>query len=195
MEFKQEKELIEKSKKDIKAFGLLYDEHYDKIYHYSLLRTARIDVAQDVTSEVFLKALQNIKRFKWQGIPFYHWLLRIANHEIANHYRKNGQGMMMLEKVSQNIKLQHEPPESELENAETELQKCEAFLAIHKKLPMLPIKYQEVIVLRFFENKKLNEIKEILGKNEGTVKTLLYRGLAKLKILMEQDTAYMKNLS
>ncbi|UCE97427.1 MAG: sigma-70 family RNA polymerase sigma factor [Dehalococcoidia bacterium] len=188
MELEQEKALIEKSKKDLQAFGLLYDEYYDKIYYYSLLRTARIDVSQDVTSEVFLKALKNIKRFKWRGIPFYHWLLRIANHEIANHYRENGQGIMILEKVSQNIKLQHKPPESELENAEAEVRKCEAFLDIHKKLPMLPIKYQEVIVLRFFKNKKLNEIKEILGKNEGTVKTLLYRGLAKLKTLMEQDT-------
>ena len=41
----------------------------------------------------FLKALKNIERFKWRGIPFYHWLLRIANHEIANHYRENGQGI------------------------------------------------------------------------------------------------------
>ena len=188
MEVELEKELIEKAKNDMQAFGLLYDEYYDKIYYYVLLRTAKIDVAQDVTSEVFLKAMKNIKRFKWQGIPFNYWLLRIANHEIANHYRENGHGMLVIEKVSQTIKLQHDPPETELEGVEEELQKCKAFLAIHEMLPRLPLKYQEVIVLRFFEDKKLNEIKAILGKSEGTVKTLLYRGLAKLKTLMEQDT-------
>jgi RNA polymerase sigma-70 factor (ECF subfamily) len=69
--------------------------------------------------------------------------------------------------------------------AETELEKYEDFLTLHKNIARLPIKYQEVIVLRFFENKQLKEIGEILGKQDGTVKSLLHRGLKKLKNLIE----------
>ena len=76
-------------------------------------------------------------------------------------------------------------PETEVLKAQEELKKHQDFLKIQEKISQLPIKYQEVITLRFFEKKKIKEISEILGKKEGTIKSLLSRGLEKLRELIE----------
>jgi len=68
MNLEQEKLLVEKAKNDPEAFGELYDEYYPKIFGYILKRTANIEVAQDVTSEVFFKALKNIEKFSWRDM-------------------------------------------------------------------------------------------------------------------------------
>jgi RNA polymerase sigma-70 factor (ECF subfamily) len=74
---------------------------------------------------------------------------------------------------------------AEILQAEAELRRHEDFLTLHEGISRLQLKYQEVIVLRFFEDKQLKEIGEILGKREGTVKSLLHRGLEKLRKLTE----------
>ena len=153
------------------------------------MRTANLDVAQDITSEVFLKALKNIKRFKWTGVPFTAWLCRIANHEIANHYRQNGHGMVLVEKVGESITLQEPAAEAEMNDADEKLQNYESFLDVQKRIAQLPVKYQEVLALRFFQQLQLNEIASILGVHEETVKTRLYRGLERLKRMMTTDSA------
>ena len=76
--------------------------------------------------------------------------------------------------------------EAEIKEADIELEKHEEFLTLHECITKLPAKYQEVIMLRFFEKKQLKEISEILQKNEGTVKSLLHRGLERLRRLMEE---------
>src|SRR4030043_400778 len=86
MNLEQEKVLVERAKVSSEAFGELYDMYYDRIFGYALRRSADVDSAKDITSEVFFKALKNIGKFKWQGVPFSHWLYRIANREIINHH-------------------------------------------------------------------------------------------------------------
>ena len=185
MDLKQEKELVEKAKNDTEAFGKLYDRHYSQIFGYVLRRTASIEIAQDVTSEVFFKALKNLGQFHWRGTPFSSWLYRIAVHEIANYFRKNKHGQFSLEEVSNSISISDPSAETELIEAEAALKRHEDFLILHESISKLSVKYQEVITLRFFENKQVREIGEILGKREGTVKSLLHRGLEKLRELME----------
>jgi RNA polymerase sigma-70 factor (ECF subfamily) len=89
-----------------------------------------------------------------------------------------------LEEVANSSKIADQSPEAEILEAEEELQRNEKFLILQKSITMLPIKYQEVITLRFFENKQVKEISEILGKREGTIKSLLHRGLEKLGSLL-----------
>jgi RNA polymerase sigma-70 factor (ECF subfamily) len=72
-------------------------------------------------------------------------------------------------------------PESELIEAQEKLKQYQDFLEIQEKIVRLPAKYQEVIALRFFEQKQINEIAEILGKKEGTIKSLLHRAVEKLR--------------
>jgi len=185
MNLEQEKALVGRAKNDAEAFGELYDQYYSQILRYVLRRTASIEVAKDVTSEVFFKALKNLGQFRWRGVPFSSWLYRIATNEIANYFRKNGHLQTSLEELSNSISISDPSTETELLQAEAELMRHEEFLALHESISKLPIKYQEVIVLRFFEDKQLREIGEILGKREGTIKSLLHRGLEKLGKLME----------
>ena len=185
MDLEQEKELVERAKNDTEAFGELYDEYYSKIFGYVLRRTASIEIAQDVTSEVFFKALKNLPQFRWVGFPFSSWIYRIAAHEIANYFRGNKQGQLSLEEVSDSISISDPSAETELIEAEAALKRHEEFLTLHQSISKLSVKYQEVITLRFFENKKVKEIGEILGKREGTIKSLLHRALEKLRKLME----------
>jgi RNA polymerase sigma-70 factor (ECF subfamily) len=181
----QEKELIERAKNDTAAFGEIYDQYYPRIFGYALRRTASVEAAQDVTSEVFFKALENLRRFCWRDIPFSSWLYRIATHEIANYFRKNKNRQSLLEEVFDSISVSTPSAEIELLEAEAQLKRHEEFLIMQENISKLPVKYQDVISLRFFENKHIKEISEILGNREGTVKSLLHRGLEKLRGLME----------
>jgi len=185
MNVDQERELVERAKNNGEAFVELYDQYYSQIFGYVLKRTANIDIAQDVTSEVFFKAFKNLRQFHWRGAPFSSWLYRIATNEIANYFTKNKPWQFSLEEVSDSIGSSDPSAETELLQAEAELRRREDFLTLHENISKLQLKYQEVIVLRFFEDKQLKEIGEILGKREGTVKSLLHRGLEKLRKLTE----------
>ena len=190
MHLEQEKELVNRAKTDAEAFGLLYDEYYPKILGYVLRRTAGIDTAKDITSEVFLKALQNIKNFQWRDIPFSAYLYRIAEHEISNGYRHNKQLILLKQEIENSAITSDVSLEDELALAEADIQKHEDFLLLHKCIIKLPRIYQEVIILRYFEKKHIGEICLILGKREGTVKSLLNRGLKKLKKSMKDNATF-----
>lgn len=174
-----EKDLIEKAKKDPEAFSELYSKNYSKIFGYVLKRVANIEAAEDITSETFLKSIKKINQFKWKNIPFSSWLYKIASNEVNDYFRKGKRKTISLGKIAE--------PESptnlatEVIEAEKELEKYESFLEINKKIKQLPVAYQEVIVFKFFEKKKVKEIAQILEKKEGTVKSLIHRGLEKLK--------------
>jgi len=180
MSMEEEKELIERAKKDPESFSILYDKHYSRIFSYILKRTADVEVAQDVTSETFLKAFKNIRSFKWKGIPFSSWLYRIASNEIASFYRKRKK-VISLENIS-DPKAESNPLD-EVIRAQEEIDKHRDIVVLHEKISQLPPQYQEVICLRFFEKKKIQEICEITGKKEGTVKSLLHRAIERLKKL------------
>ena len=185
MDLEQEKHLVEKAKGDANAFGSLYELYYSNIFGYVLRRTANIQVAEHITSEVFFNALKNIAKFKWRGIPFSAWLYRIATNEIASYFRHGLKSQVRWEDIAESDVDSIPSAEEELLEAEAELKRHEQYLALHDNIYRLDIKYQEVITLRFFENKQINEISEILGKREGTIKSLLHRGLKKLTKLME----------
>ena len=183
MDLSEEKELVEKAQRDPEAFGELYDQYYSPIFGYVLKRVANIEIAQDITSEVFFKALKNLGQFHWQGISFSFWLYRIAANQTIDYFRKNGHKTISLEEFGELAANVDIPSESL--RAEEELERHQDFLTLHENISKLTIKYQEVITLRFFEDKQIKEIAQILGKREGTVKALLHRGVEKLRKLME----------
>ncbi len=183
MDLELEKELVKRAQKEPEAFSELYELNYSKIFGYVLKRVANLEVAQDITSEIFFKSFKNIKKFKWKNISFSSWLYRIASNEIANYFRKNKYRPVSFEKISEPISLSN--PIEDIIEAEEKLKEHKDFLEIQKKLSKLPDIYQEVIVLKFLEKKKIKEISEILGKKEGPVKSLLHRGLEKLRQLVE----------
>ncbi|MBS3975607.1 MAG: RNA polymerase sigma factor [Syntrophomonadaceae bacterium] len=178
-----EKKLVEQAKHDPAAFGRLYEQNYDSILNYALRRTGDIQVAQDITAETFLKALKDIGKFKWQNVPFSAWLFKIATNEIAAWFRKGSYKSVSLEKLRDEgfEPISGDDVEQEAIAAQEEILRSQEFLAVRKKIDLLPQKYQEVIALRFFAGKQIAEIGQILDKPEGTIKSLLHRGLERLK--------------
>jgi RNA polymerase sigma-70 factor (ECF subfamily) len=184
MDLNEEKELVRQAQKDPDAFAKLYDQYYPKIFGYSLRRTANLEAAQDITSETFLKALNKLWQFHWRNVSFSSWLYKIATNEVNQYFRKTEyKKSVSLEELQQQgfEPISPHDPESELIEAQEKLKQHQDFLEIQVKIVRLPAKYQEVIALRFFEKKQLKEIAGILGKKEGTVKSLLHRAVEKLR--------------
>ncbi len=187
MDLNQEKEMVFRAQRDPEAFGLLFDKYYQEIYGYILKRTINVQLTEDIVSETFFKALNNLKKFKWQAVPFSSWLYRIAINELNDHFRVSQKTSLSLNELQENsgFDIQSESNlEIELMEKQNELEKHQSFIQMHKKVKELPDIYQEVIALKYFEKKKISEIAEILNKKEGTIKSLLSRGIDKLKELM-----------
>jgi len=184
MDLSEEKELVRQAQKAPDAFAKLYDQYYPKIFGYILRRTANLEAAQDITSETFFKALRKLWQFQWRNISFSSWLYKIAANEINQYFRKvEYKKSLSLEELQEQGFEPTSPddPESELIEAQEQLKQHQDFLEIQVKIVRLPAKYQEVIALRFFEQKQIKEISEILGKKEGTIKSLLHRAVEKLR--------------
>lgn len=190
MDLEEEKKLIKSAQTDPLIFGKVYDHYYPMIFGYVLRRTANLDIAQDIVSDVFFKALKNLWKFQWRNIPFSFWLYKIATNEINQYFRKGKRSSFSLEIL---LEQGFEPsslvsPETELLEAEEELKKYNDFIVCRKEIAKLDSKYQDVITLRFFEKKQIKEISGILSKSEGTIKSLLHRGLEKLRKVMVEET-------
>jgi len=180
---KAEGELVKRAQHSREAFGELYEIYYQRIFNYAVKRTANVQLALDITSVTFLKAMSQIKKYRWRDIPFSAWLYRIASNEINDYFRREGGRTVRLEEAEYLVDTNDFA--EEIDKAEEELQRHEEFLQLQRKISELPPKYQEVIVLKFFEKKKIREMVKILGKKEGTIKSLLHRGLEKLKEQMK----------
>ncbi|MFP3899073.1 MAG: RNA polymerase sigma factor [Dehalococcoidia bacterium] len=184
MDLEVERDLVKRAQKDPAAFATLYDHYYPRIFGYVLRRTADLEAAQDITSETFFRALRKLWQFRWRNIPFSAWLYRIASNEVSQYYRRpEYRKSVSLEQLQEQgfEPLSTADPEREAIEAQEELTKHQEFLEVQARIVHLPLKYQEVIALRFFEQKQIKEIADILGKKEGTVKSLLHRAVEKLR--------------
>lgn len=186
MDLQREKELVERARGGHPdAFGTLFDEYYSKIFGYVLKRVGVVAVAEDIVSEVFYNAQKGLWRFTWQRVPFSAWLYRIATNEINGYFRKGTfRRSVSLDALIEGSDFEVADANDlihELEHAERELEQHALFLAVRKEIAKLPEKYQEVVALRFFENKKVGDVAIILNKKEGTVKSLLSRAVEQLR--------------
>ena len=194
MNLESEQKLVEEARRDPEVFGELFDRYYSPILNFILRRTGDVALAEDLTSDVFMKAYSKLWQFQWRGISFSSWLYRIASNQVRSHYRSQ-KSLISLDGLFEvaGFDLADEGDlHQELLDAEAQVQRHQDFLRVQKQLLLLPMKYQEVLALRFFEEKSLPEIAEILGKPQGTVKSLLSRGTQKLQALLRnplQDSA------
>lgn len=180
----EEKELLEQIKENPEYFGKIFDAYYKPIFNYIFHRVADYDISRDIAADTFLKAYLNINSFTWKNVSIITWLYRIATNEINYYYRKNKVTHLPLDLLGSqaNLLFEFDDYQTEKQLIENELKLNEDFARVQRSLKKLNTKYQEVLSLRFFEKKSLREISEILDKKEGTIKSLLSRGLDKLKI-------------
>ncbi len=173
-EIAEEHQWVMLAKKDAAAFGKLYDRYFEKIFSFILRRTDDEALADDLTSQAFLKAMQNLKKYEFRGVPFSAWLYRIAHNEVNKHYNKrNSKRIFSLEQehLFEMIDVDDERAFDD--------QQIQTLLTTLKELPT---DVMEVLELRFFENHSLKEISYVLNIGESAAKMRLYRAIEKLRI-------------
>ena len=177
--------LVSAAREDTEAMGRLYDKYYSEIVGYIYHCTFDSTVTEDLTSNVFLAALRHIGRYKWRQIPFSAWLYRIATNEVRMHWRRQKRGKAIsLQTDNSSLTEQNCELESGNPSAGARIEAEEEYRLLHRALLELRLKYRTVIILRYFEGKAIAEICEITGRKEGTVKSQLHRGLAKLQDIL-----------
>jgi len=185
LSLENEKDIIEKAKKDPQAFAELFDYYFDKIFHYILYRTGNAETARDIAAEVFFKAQKNIKNFRFMGYPFSAWLYRMAGNEIISYFRHKKFEPLSIEAYLEDNKIEGPASRQDLSEEIIKAQELAdsngAYCAVKQALFKLDPIYQEVIVLKFLQEKSIKEICEILGKKEGTVKSLISRALEMIR--------------
>ena len=162
---------------DKEAFAELYEAYFDKIYRYIVMKIGDRTEAEDMTQQVFLKAMKSLPDYKRTNAPFSAWLYRIAHNQTVDHFRKSGrhQSCELTEEIT---------PSDPSENPErqTELKMdLEHLVAAAKKLTKAQ---RDVITLRFTSDLPIAEVARIMGKSEGAVKALQHSAVASLKRIM-----------
>ncbi|MFD8497130.1 sigma-70 family RNA polymerase sigma factor [Amycolatopsis sp. NPDC059657] len=172
-------ELVTAAQKgDSGAFGLLYDRYVDVVYRYVLFRLGDRDLAEDVTSETFLRALRRITSVSYQGRDVGAWFVTIARNLILDHVKSS---RFRLEVVTDEVTeptVQGQPgPEQEAitRATRTELLKCVAELGDDQR---------ECIILRFMQGLSVAETAQIMRRNEGAIKALQHRAVRRLAQLL-----------
>lgn len=176
---KQEhRELIKRAKEcDPSAFAVLYEHYYQDVYNYIYHRVANIHLAEDLTSEVFLKVLESIDSFTFRGIPFSVWLFRLTRNLMIDYFRTGPKPVDL--PLEEGMLSAEGGADDALERKLTQQQLARA-------LSNLTEDQQEVVVLRFVDGFSNTEVGQILGKSEGAIKALQHRALSSLNRILEE---------
>lgn len=182
MDPKEERQLIEDAKHSLAAFDKLYEMYLPKIYAYILNRTGKKHIAEDITSDTFLKAIKNIGSYKDKGYTFGPWLYRIAHNTLVDYFRKN-----------KHLNIWEELDAKDDTNLDTEVIESEERTIMLKAVAQLPEQYQEIISLKYFEELSNDEIAEILDCKKQNVALKTHRALNSLKDILKSKH-YLKEL-
>ncbi len=168
----EERLLVERAKQDPNAFGELYDRHFHQIYRFVYSRVREQTAAEDVTSEVFMKALRGIGRYQDTGRPFAAWLYQIAVNAVADRYR----AARPTDDIDEKRDLATGGPALEDFAAQRE-----ELRRIWRIVETLPVPQRTAMVLKFQEDMKIEDIAAAMGKSQGAVKLLIHRGVTKVR--------------
>jgi RNA polymerase sigma-70 factor (ECF subfamily) len=173
----QERRVIQRARKDPRAFVHLYDSYFPRIHAYVRYRVPDPQDAEDLIADVFFRAIRKLGHFKWRREgSFAAWLFRIAHNLIVDYYREHRAVLLSLDSGDNLPELaSHTPsPEEALAQEET-FQRMRALVAT------LSPRRQEIVTLKFFGGLRNREIARILGLDERTVASHLSRGLRDLQ--------------
>ena len=166
----REAELIERSQRgDEQAFGELYEIWADKVYRFVYFKTKLVPVAEDITSEIFLKVWQKIHQYRPQaGAKFSTWLYTVARNAVVDYYRLSRREELSFEHLPEMADLEGEEPYREASALEAALQR-------------LPEEYAKVLRLRFVDELPIARVAQIVRKKEANIRPITVRALKKLK--------------
>lgn len=167
----EERALVEAAQRDPAKFGALYELHFERVYGFVAGRLHDRATAEDLTSEVFYKALAKLPAYEWRGVPFVAWLLRIAANAIVDR--------------AQRAAREHPLPDDPRDpGANPDMRVIENRAKLFRLVGQLPAAQRRVVRERFVEQRSIREIAERLGKSEGAIKQLQLRALERLRAQM-----------
>ena len=173
----QEMEEVLAAQQHVNCFAVLYERYYEPILIFVHNRTESKSSAIDITSQVFFNALNNLKKFRNEGVPFSAWLYRIALNEVNKfHRKKNSQRSVSMD--TEQVVLVFEEMEIRAEAEEREKKLAKAIQTLDED----EVQYIE---LRFFEGRAFKEIADICGLTETNAKMKVYRTIEKLKRIIK----------
>ena len=185
-----ERLLIEAAQRDRARFADIYEEYFELVYAYVARRVRNRSTAEDLTSDVFHKALANLPKFKWTGAPFASWLFRIASNLIVDRARREAQeghpgiSSRASKRVDTPSLTDGLPPRSGSSSSKTQqsdLEDAERLAVLFRLVDTLADDQRRVIAMRFAEEKSIKQISAELGRSEGAVKQLQFRALENLR--------------
>ena len=161
---------------DREAFSELYALYCSKVYAYVLRHVnSEVEVAQDLTADVFVKAMEHVGTYRFQDVPFSAWLYRIAHNRVIDHYRRAPK----LRPVS----FEEEPLAKKATSLDISLLLSRKVL--HDAICLLTPEQRDVIVLRLIRNQSVAETARALRRSEDAVKQLQRRALAALERILQ----------
>jgi RNA polymerase sigma-70 factor (ECF subfamily) len=165
---------------DTEAFGLLYDRYVDSVYRYVLFRVGDRNLAEDVTSETFLRALRRITSVSYQGRDVGAWFITIARNIVLDHVKSSRYRLeVTTSELDDNTEVTAGPEQEVLNEATySELLRC---------VTMLNNDQRECIVLRFLQGLSVAETASLMGRNEGAIKALQHRAVRRLAQLLPSE--------
>lgn len=173
-------ELVKAAKKDISNFKFLYEKYLKAVFRYCYNRLGRNkELAEDITSDTFVKAIEKFDSYNYQSKPFVVWLYTIAHNSIVDYYRS---------KKERNVSFNSLPtePAQETESIIDTLSNEELLQCIKDLSSEIPDEVNSLFTFRFTEELTFAEIARLTGKTEGAVKMQYYRGMELFKKLVEE---------
>jgi len=169
-----ERALVEAAQSDPRRFAPLYEAYFDRVYAYVVRRVRDRADAEDLTSEVFRRALGGLSRFEWRGAPFGAWLMRIASNAVADRWQRarRQEDLQRLEPAEEGF-----------------AEDLERRVLLFSLVRALPEDQRRVIQLRFVDQKTIREIADEIGRSEGAVKQLQHRAIEGLRARMGEGHA------
>ncbi len=171
-------ELVRLAQQDLRKFTDLYERYVQRVYRYLLIRVGSIADAEDLTSQTFMAALENLHHYKGER-PFLAWLFGIAKNKRADFYRKQKPVADLETAVSL------ADPNAEL--ADEQVSRQLQLELVSRKLQAIAPDRAEAIALRLFGNMEIPEIAQFMGKQEAAVRMLIHRGLRDLQAQLNQE--------
>ena len=173
---RDEESLIRRAQeRDQVALTQIYEENFDKIYRYIVLKIGDRAEAEDMTQQVFLNALKSIDRYKFRGMPFSAWLFRIAHNQVVDHYRRKKRATMV--PIDDVILPGQDNPGRDAER-KMEIEE------VNRATQQLTSAQREVISLRFAGELTIAEVARVMGKSEGAIKALQHAAIISLRKIM-----------
>ncbi len=164
---------------DRAAFGELYELFCPKIYSYmSYHLNGRSEAAEDLTEEVFMKALQSLGSFQFRDVPFSSWLYRIAHNHLIDHIRATKKQQSVALEDAEHLLFARDRLDGRLDRQ-----------TLTTALSKITGEQRQIVIMRIIQGLSITETAKAVGKSEDSVKQLQSRGLKALKRVLESEPA------